>query len=181
MQKLGKYRAADRMSDLVCGNFHVLLIMSRFGIALGFGDRTVAEVCRTAGVSRNVYYRSYDSIPDILREHMVTTWRNYASAHQAEYPAPEQLGELFCAYIYSERRFITLLNRDGLMQVLEDLLYESLGPGEDVTGADLYLKSCWAYLVYGFIVAMVRSGFTDRPEEIAALLKSVQHLGDENT
>ena len=54
------------------------------------------------------------------------------------------LGELFCACIYSERRFITPLNRDGLMQVLEDLLYESLGPGEGVTGADLYLT----YLIY---------------------------------
>ena len=68
------------------------------------------------------------------------------------------LGELFCAYIYSERRSITSLNWDGLIQVLEDLLYESLGPGEGVTGADLYLT----YLVYGFIMAMVRSGFPDR-------------------
>ena len=55
MQKLGKYRAADRMSDLVCGNFHVLLIMSRFGIALGFGDRTVAEVCRSNGVDTTTF------------------------------------------------------------------------------------------------------------------------------
>lgn len=46
MHRLGKYTAADRMSDLVCGNYHILLIMSRFGIALGFGDRTVDEVCR---------------------------------------------------------------------------------------------------------------------------------------
>ena len=50
MHRLGRYTASDRMSDLVCGNYHILLIMSRFGIALGFGDRTVDEVCRQSGV-----------------------------------------------------------------------------------------------------------------------------------
>lgn len=50
MHRLGKYTASDRMSDLVCGNYHILLIMSRFGIALGFGDRTVDEVCCQSGV-----------------------------------------------------------------------------------------------------------------------------------
>jgi response regulator containing a cheY-like receiver domain and an HTH DNA-binding domain len=38
------------MSDLVCDRYPVLLIMSRFGIALGFGDKTIGEVCRENGV-----------------------------------------------------------------------------------------------------------------------------------
>lgn len=39
------YTGDDRMCDLVCDKFPVLQVMSRFGIALGFGDRTIAEVC----------------------------------------------------------------------------------------------------------------------------------------
>lgn len=35
----------DRMCDLVCDRYPVLQVMSRFGISLGFGDRTIAEVC----------------------------------------------------------------------------------------------------------------------------------------
>lgn len=38
------------MSDLVCDRYPVLLIMSRFGIALGFGDKSIGEVCRDSGV-----------------------------------------------------------------------------------------------------------------------------------
>ena len=34
-----------RMCDLVCDHYPVLQVMSRFGIALGFGDKTIAEVC----------------------------------------------------------------------------------------------------------------------------------------
>lgn len=38
------------MCDLVCDKYPVLQVMSRFGIALGFGDRSVGEVCADAGV-----------------------------------------------------------------------------------------------------------------------------------
>ncbi|WP_304581934.1 helix-turn-helix transcriptional regulator [uncultured Alistipes sp.] len=40
-----RFSSDERMCDLVCGRYSVLQVMSRFGIALGFGDKTVAEVC----------------------------------------------------------------------------------------------------------------------------------------
>ena len=45
MYKSGGYGGEDRMCDLVCDRYPVLQVMSRFGIALGFGDKTIAEVC----------------------------------------------------------------------------------------------------------------------------------------
>lgn len=33
------------MSDLICENYSLLLVMSRFGLSLGFGDKTVEQVC----------------------------------------------------------------------------------------------------------------------------------------
>ncbi len=45
MYKSGGYGGEDRMCDLVCDRYAVLQVMSRFGIALGFGDKTIAEVC----------------------------------------------------------------------------------------------------------------------------------------
>ena len=39
------YSPEQRMCDLVSDRYAVLQVMSRFGIALGFGDKTVAEVC----------------------------------------------------------------------------------------------------------------------------------------
>lgn len=33
------------MSDLICDNYSLLMVLSRFGISLGFGDKTVAQVC----------------------------------------------------------------------------------------------------------------------------------------
>ncbi|MDR1406286.1 MAG: hemerythrin domain-containing protein [Prevotellaceae bacterium] len=46
MYKFGKYKASDTMSSLITENYRMLLVISRFGIALGFGDKTIGEVCR---------------------------------------------------------------------------------------------------------------------------------------
>ncbi len=49
MNKYMKYSATDRMSDLICENYNLLLVMSRFGLSLGFGDKTVEQVCEQQG------------------------------------------------------------------------------------------------------------------------------------
>jgi regulator of cell morphogenesis and NO signaling len=45
MHKTRNFLPADKMSDLICGNYMLLQMMTRFGLPLGFGDHTVAEVC----------------------------------------------------------------------------------------------------------------------------------------
>lgn len=50
MYKKGNYRETDKMSDLICENYPMLLVMSRFGIALGFGEKNIGEVCRMNNV-----------------------------------------------------------------------------------------------------------------------------------
>lgn len=55
MYRLGKYNAGDRMSDLVCANYPILLVMSRFGIALGFGDKTIGQVCEESRVDTDTF------------------------------------------------------------------------------------------------------------------------------
>jgi regulator of cell morphogenesis and NO signaling len=46
MYKKGQYRETDKMSDLICDNYPMVLVMYRFGIGLGFGDKTIGEICR---------------------------------------------------------------------------------------------------------------------------------------
>lgn len=55
MDQTRRYKAADRMSELVGDNYNILLVMSRFGISLGFGDQTVEEVCHRSGVDLHTF------------------------------------------------------------------------------------------------------------------------------
>ncbi len=55
MKKILHYGADDRMCDLVENDYRVLMVMARLGMGLGFGDKTVGEVCREYGVDVDTF------------------------------------------------------------------------------------------------------------------------------
>ena len=55
MYTIGNYKETDLMGDLVCGNYPMLLVMTRFGIKLGFGDKTIAKVCEENEVDTKTF------------------------------------------------------------------------------------------------------------------------------
>ena len=50
-----KYKANDSLAELISDDFKLLQVLSRFGIALGFGDKSVDEVCRENGVDTDTF------------------------------------------------------------------------------------------------------------------------------
>ena len=71
MNEPHKYRATDKMSDLICDNYSLLMVMSRFGLSLGFGDKTVKDVCQTQGVD----YRTFLAVANFI-SHEPYTYSN---------------------------------------------------------------------------------------------------------
>lgn len=45
-----RYAPCDKMVSLISDNYFLVQVMSRFGIKVGFGDKTVEEVCADSGV-----------------------------------------------------------------------------------------------------------------------------------
>ena len=43
------------MSDIICDNYSLLQVMSRFGLPVGFGDYSVEEVCKSSQVDCNTF------------------------------------------------------------------------------------------------------------------------------
>ncbi|NDV65116.1 hemerythrin domain-containing protein [Bacteroides sp. 224] len=50
MGETQKYKPSDKMVDLISDNYTLLQVMSRFGLSLGFGEKTVKEVCEMNNV-----------------------------------------------------------------------------------------------------------------------------------
>lgn len=46
----GKYKETDKMSDLICDDYRLLQVLTRFGLTFGFGDQTVAGACSAQDV-----------------------------------------------------------------------------------------------------------------------------------
>ena len=64
MNEPHKYCATDKMSDLICDNYSLLMVMSRFGLSLGFGDKSVKDVCEAQGVD----YRTFLAVANFISE-----------------------------------------------------------------------------------------------------------------
>ena len=66
------YEATDKMIDLIRDNYDVLQSLSAFGIALGFGNKTVSEVCRQAKVDDATFLAvvnlTINGVADIIPE-----------------------------------------------------------------------------------------------------------------
>lgn len=71
------------MCDLVCDRYAVLQVMSRFGISLGFGDKSVAEVCADNGVDAATFLAvvnllmNYGNGAELAREVSVRALTDY--------------------------------------------------------------------------------------------------------
>lgn len=55
MDNFHKYKPTDKMSNVISENYSLISVMSRFGLPLGFGEKTVAEVCNEQGVDCNTF------------------------------------------------------------------------------------------------------------------------------
>ncbi len=50
-----RFTPADSMVDLVKEDFNILPILSRFSLPLGFGNKTIAEVCAEQGIDTDIF------------------------------------------------------------------------------------------------------------------------------
>lgn len=55
MEKSKAYINTDRLRDLIEENTDLMMVAARFGISLGFGDKTVKEVCAEDGVDERTF------------------------------------------------------------------------------------------------------------------------------
>ena len=60
-----KYKETDRMGDIICDDYRILQVISRFGLTLGFGDHTVSETCLAAGVDAPTFL----AVVNFIRSH----------------------------------------------------------------------------------------------------------------
>ena len=83
------YSRANRMRDIINHNSFLLVVINRFHIAMGFGDKTVAEVCAENGVdvgAKNVVLRLASE-----QERVGVVWHR----HQTPYRLSAQIASAY--------------------------------------------------------------------------------------
>ncbi len=119
MRKKLQYGAGDRMCDLVESDYRVLMVMARLGIGLGFGDKTVGEVCHECGVDvdtfsvivRMILEGDYPSDSDIDRVSLPTLLAGLTRAHSyyLDFRLPEIRSQLIRAWGGSDEDLLRVM------------------------------------------------------------------------
>lgn len=83
------YEAGDQMITLIADNYDILQSLGRFGINLGFGDKTVAEVCEEQEVDTHTFLAVVNftingsrEIDDVDKLSMTTLLHYLRSCHE---------------------------------------------------------------------------------------------------
>lgn len=58
------YRATDKLSYVIANDYRLLQVMSRFGISLGFGGKTIYDVCQSCGVDTDTFLLVINYVKD---------------------------------------------------------------------------------------------------------------------
>lgn len=147
MKKIKLYEPEDQMLELIRDNYNVLQSLSAFGIGMGFGAKTVREVCDTHGVDTftflavvNLTINGYHSQNDIHHLNVQTLLRYLQASHRyyIEFQLPflrkeltealaedDRMSELIIRLFDEYARFITHHMRyeeQTLFPYVEDLL-----------------------------------------------------------
>lgn len=85
------YKPTDKMSDLICENYALLQVLSRFGVSLGFGDKSVREVCDMNGVDCPTF---------LIVVNFLTEENNRMQDHLAQLSVPALMDYLQRAHSY---------------------------------------------------------------------------------
>lgn len=135
MSRVGRYKASDKMADLVVNNYRILLVMSRFGIGLGFAENTIDEVCRTHGVDTNTFMAVVDM-----------TFDNDVAKPDSSSISPESL----LMYLHNSHDYFLGFRLPGIRHSLVEVLSK---PGDNLTKAiisyfDEYVEEVRKHMAY---------------------------------
>ncbi len=68
---MDKYTKDDRLYDAICDDCRLLNVISRFGMHLGFGEKTIEEVCGESGIDCDTFL----AVLNLTKSGVVTHWQ----------------------------------------------------------------------------------------------------------
>lgn len=126
---------------------------------------SVTMICERAGVSRNAYYRNFNSTDEIIIYCLISKWAKYCEANPVPSEDGEVLKQRLIQFFYSEKEFVRAIKKHDKIYLIEELFRKVIIPAEDI-GMTKYILYVVAYSVYGMIRAMIDQDFSETPEQL---------------
>ncbi|HIU14466.1 MAG TPA: TetR/AcrR family transcriptional regulator [Candidatus Fimiplasma intestinipullorum] len=140
---------------------------------------SVTLICKKAGVSRNAYYRNFNSTDEIIIYCLISKWAKYCEVNPVPAENGEVLKQRLIQFFYSEKEFIRAMKKHDKIYLIEELFRKVIVPAEAV-GITKYILYVLAYSVYGMIRAMIDQDFAETPEQIEIMFAEYKSIQNES-
>lgn len=139
-------------------------------------DISVSELTSRAGIGRVSFYRNYQSKEDILKEEsdrLIKEWgRLYESNPES---APETLFPSLFDFYRDHRDFYSTLYNAGMSSIMMETIIGTIQITPEMQNLEAYMKSFWAYGIYGWLIEWIKRGMPESGKELSSLF-SLAHL-----
>ncbi len=151
------------------------IAIAAYQILVSGEDLSITAICNRAGVSRNAFYRNFETTDAVILHYLIIEWQNYADENNVSDDNKEDITMHLVRYFYQKRDLLRALRKRNLLYIMENLFLSILIPeSENVAGGIRYLLYTTAFGMYGFIRAMIDNDFSDSPDDIAKM--SLQNM-----
>lgn len=138
---------------------------------------SISELTEEAQIGRVSFYRNFESKEQILRaesRRLLQEWGDLFSEADSEDKYKIHFLSLF-DFFREHRDFYTIVYKTGMSEIIVDALLENAQIQAEMTNLEAYLRSFWAYGVYGWILSWIERGMQESAEELLYLFYKAQN------
>ncbi|SDM48845.1 TetR/AcrR family transcriptional regulator [Lachnospira pectinoschiza] len=134
-------------------------------------DISIGLISETAQVSRNAFYRNYNTKEEIITEYISDLIHGWQTDYQKENhdSNSELYGSLF-KHLYDQKGFYLLLKKRNLFHLFLSVMISLFGPKPEYDNMAAYTTAFVSYGTYGWIEEWIARGMQESADVMTALL-----------
>ena len=133
-------------------------------------DISVSELTSKAEIGRVSFYRNYQNKEDILKEESDRLIKEWGKLYESNpESAPETLFPSLFDFYRDHRDFYTILYNAGMSSIMMETIIGTIPITPETQNLEAYMKSFWAYGIYGWLLEWIKRGMPESGKELLTL------------
>ena len=133
-------------------------------------DISISELADRAEVGRVSFYRNYKNKEDILKEESDRLIKEWGKLYESNpESAPETLFPSLFDFYRDHRDFYTTLYDAGMSSIMMETIIDTIRITPEMQNLEAYMKSFWAYGIYGWMLEWIKRGMQENGKELSTL------------
>lgn len=135
---------------------------------------SISELTKKAQVGRVSFYRNYQAKEDILKEESDRLIKEWGKLYESNPDSsPQTLFPSLFDFYKQHKDFYTILYHAGMSTIIQETIIRTIQITPEMENIEAYIKSFWAYGIYGWLIEWMKRGMPESGDELYQLFKNM--------